>query len=183
MANQKLVFVDLDGIIVDFVGGVLKSHNVDPSFKERGQGNYNLASLLGMTESEFWLQLDVNEKFWEDLEKTEEADDLIEFIEDLVEPSSIYFLSSPAVSSFCYSGKAKWIYKHFNRYIHHLILMQQKHFIAAPNRILIDDNDANCNKWRSNRGVGLLFPRPWNSKHHVVDGFDLLKRELRRVLK
>ena len=49
----------------------------------------------------------------------------------------------------------------FRRYA----LTPQKHLLAGPNRILIDDNDRNIEAFRAAGGIGILFPQPWNANH------------------
>lgn len=40
--------------------------------------------------------------------------------------------------------------------------------MRRPGRVLIDDNDTNCAKWREHGGTAILFPQPWNSDHTKV---------------
>lgn len=182
MFRCRTVFVDMDGVVADFVGGVFKHFNFDAS-NYNPRGDYDLTKYLDIPTGEFWSRLDTNETFWESLEPTPEAFQLMELLESRVPSSSIYFLSSPALHPNCFHGKAVWVHKHFPEYISRLILTQHKHFLAAQDRLLVDDNNGNINSFRDSRGRGVLFPRPWNSLYSERDrAFEVVSNELLRFL-
>lgn len=179
----KKVFVDLDGVMVDFITGVLKLHDVPYVDFSEFKGTYALTKILNMTPMDFWKHIDQNESFWENLEKTEEADEIINFLEQHTDPKNIFFLSSPSRNPDCHHGKAKWIWKYYPKYLTRLILTGHKQFLADRDRLLIDDNDEHCNKFKEAGGRALLFPRPWNTKYAFAEGaLELFKKEVRRFL-
>lgn len=160
------VFIDMDGVVADFVGGVCKLHDLDYRSLTYGmQGSYDIARHTCMSANDFWTHLDQDEKFWENLELTEEAESIMSLLENHFKAKNCYFLSSPAMSPNCFYGKAAWIHKHFPGYINRLILTGHKHFVASPNRLLVDDSDTNIAKFKKHGGNTLLIPRPWNSGH------------------
>lgn len=176
------VFVDMDGVLVDFVGGVLKHHKLPGTTVDRFKGSYAIETILDMTPAEFWTHLDENRKFWADLSPTRECFQIIESLERQFGKQHVYLLSSPAMSPDCYSGKAEWVAKHLPRYMSRLFLMGKKHFCAARGRLLVDDSDANVDMFRRFGGSAVLYPRPWNSLHSFThDGMKLFTREIQRL--
>lgn len=65
-----------------------------------------------------------------------------------------------------------------------MILCKEKFFLAAPDRLLIDDNDGNVDKWRSAGGKAILFPQIWNANHEwrhspmIYVGMELAKMQV-----
>ena len=181
----KKVFVDLDGIVADFVGGVFKLHGLDPESPSLlFKGSYDIARVLGMSIEDFWGHLDSDETFWASLEKTSDADEIMNLVEQRAQSTGdIYFLSSPARNPRCHYGKAQWVSKHYPKYINRLILTGHKHFLAGRDRVLIDDSDENCKKFSAERGKSLLYPRPWNSKHlFSSQALSFFEKEFRRFI-
>lgn len=161
----QTVFVDMDGVLVDFVGGVLKSHSLPLSTIKRFEGAYDIAAVLNMKPRDFWRHLDEDRRFWAELEPTPECFEIMARLESYFDRKDIYLLSSPAISPDCFSGKAEWVAAHLPTYMNRLFLMNKKHFCAAPGRLLIDDSDTNVAKFKSAGGAAVLLPRPWNSRH------------------
>ena len=177
---ERVVFVDLDGVVADFVGGVCRLHGIDtPKFN----GEYDIGKVMGMSTTEFWGHLDSDETFWADLGKTSEADEIMSFLEGAVGEKNIYFLSSPALNPACHSGKATWVKEHYGGYINRLILCGHKHFLASRGRLLIDDNERNCKRFAAAGGNTFLWPRSWNGKGAFEDrGVEIFKKEIRRFV-
>jgi 5'(3')-deoxyribonucleotidase len=178
----ETVFVDMDGVLADFVGGVLRLHDI-PDTQYNPQGSYDIHTYLKMSASQFWGAIDNDSRFWETLSLTPEATLLIDLLESLTSYKNIYLLSSPALHPNCFYGKAVWIKKHFPEYLPKLILTAHKHFLAAPNRLLIDDSDSNVTKFRQAEGLAILFPRKWNERYAVhAAAFDSVKQQLEQSL-
>jgi hypothetical protein len=71
------------------------------------------------------------------------------------------FLTGPVLSSDCFSGKADWVETFTGEgkpALKKLIICasQDKHFLAAPNRILVDDREENIKDWIAAGGIGIL---------------------------
>lgn len=163
----------MDGVLTDFVGGILSLHNIDPDTYDP-KGSYDIHDTLNMDPAVFWGALDRDEQFWERLSPTPEAYDLMSYLESEAPSQNIYLLTSPALHPNCFRGKAVWVQKHFPQYLSRLILTAHKHFLAAPDRLLIDDSDRNVQRFSDCRGMTVLVPRKWNAKHlvpqaHVLD--------------
>ena len=184
MRSTKTIFVDIDGCFADFVGAVLKIHNADPKILETFKGDYEITKHLNMTPYDFWDRIEQDPGFWHNLEKTPEADPLMAFLEEKAEPKNIFFCSSPSHDPRSHYGKAHWIKKHYPNYISRLILTNHKHLLGQYNRVLIDDSNANCTKFKDRGGHPVLLPRPWNKKHTIrpEDALEHVITELRRTI-
>jgi 5'(3')-deoxyribonucleotidase len=182
--STKVILLDMDGVMCDFVTAVLRLNNTDPKILEKFKGDYEITKHLKMTPTDFWKRIEEEEDFWHYLEKTSEADDLMNHLEQQTDPKNIYFCSSPSQDPYSHFGKAFWIKTHYPRYINRLILTNHKHFMAGKDRILIDDSDSNISKFKEHGGLTVLVPRKWNSKH-TVHSHEVLEHtlaDLRRVL-
>jgi hypothetical protein len=166
MAGTK-IFIDMDGVVANFHYAALAAHgnyNVD-LLKE-----YQIEKALGISTTKFWAKLDSID-FWASIPKTDYADLLI----TLLRGFKCYFLSSPALG-YSASGKLIWARKHYPDI--KVILTSEKHLLAAPDRILIDDLESNIISWRGAGGKGILWPAPYN-RLAGIDPLDELLRGMR----
>lgn len=167
------VFIDMDGVVADFVGGACKLHGLDnvyyePDF-EYHKDAYDVNSFSnGMDPKEFWGAMGYD--FWANLDKTSEADELIEFLKKRFGVHNLCFLTSPILTKGCADGKREWVKKHYPD-IPVLISCRAaggeppKWMAAGPVSVLIDDSDTNIDLWCEHGGVGHVWPRPWNKAY------------------
>lgn len=182
MSYAKYVFVDMDGVLVDFVGGVFNFFEADPT-NYNPRGDYELTNYLNLPPKEFWSRLDKCEDFWETLHITPEAEPLLDFLLSRVDEKNIFLLTSPALHPNCFYGKAAWVKKHFPQFLPRLILTEHKQFLAARDRLLIDDSDRNISRFREHQGLAVLVPRKWNSQHAFhEDALHMTIQSLKRFL-
>ena len=157
-------FLDLDGVIVDFIGGIIKFWNLKCTHNDITHWG-GLYDFFDGTEEEFWAPLP--ETFWQNLDFTEEAEAIL----DLVAPHKPTILTAPPWTGA--SGKQKWIQKNLPEYFDHgrYLIGPGKDVIAHPGAILIDDGEHNIDAWVANGGQGILVPRPWNRnrKQNTLD--------------
>lgn len=159
------VFIDLDGVLADFISSAFAVHGARYEESNYPRLQWSIATVLGITESEFWKKIDSSAPdFWPNLSPYEWFDDVMCAAKSLGVPMS--FLSSPSRHPSCHYGKRQWVDKYAPRV--ELILCSSKHLLAANGRVLIDDSDANIDKWRTAGGAGILFPQPWNRNHHII---------------
>lgn len=157
-------FLDMDGVIVDFLGAVIKAHNLNCSVNDirNWDGMYKY---WNGTTKEFWEPLD--EAFWSNLPFTEEGREII----DLLAPFKPVILSSPVRN--CAGGKQKWIEKNLPEYMDHgrYIFTPKKTLLSGPGRVLIDDAEHFIDPWVMAGGMGILVPRSWNRNRgkHTLD--------------
>ena len=157
-------FLDLDGCIVDFVGGVMKHYDLKCSYNDIKMWD-SLYDYWSGTQAEFWEG--IPESFWENLDFTPEGKKIL----DLVAPFKPTILTAPPRTGA--SGKQKWIQKNLPEYFDHgrYLIGPAKEAVAGPGRVLIDDADHNIRSWVKAGGIGILVPRAWNSnrKQHTLD--------------
>jgi 5'(3')-deoxyribonucleotidase len=194
MPRVYKVFVDMDGVLADFVKCCLRVHGVPLDLWEKPEhrGKFWMNEFWGMTNEEFWVKIKEEEEFWDRLEPYSNASGLMQVLESKLPKSSIYILSAPPPYSRAHVGKLNWIQKHFPDYATRTILTQHKSLLAAPDRLLIDDGDHNIKPFKSAGGQVARVARPWNEGHKQLRDFkkiseddrpyEILYRELSRLL-
>ena len=159
------ILLDLDGVIVDFIGGFRKWYNI-PNTITTFPGDYDMTPEkygLDMTIKEMWQGLSYD--FWINLEFTPEAENILKLVHDL----NTTILTSP--SSNGVNGKQEWIKKNMSRYFYKkkYLIGPDKSACAHPGALLIDDSDHKVAKFRKAGGHAILFPQHWNAHHSVVN--------------
>jgi 5'(3')-deoxyribonucleotidase len=167
------VFIDMDGVLCDFIGAALAVHGLpDPYADPANLGDFGLHGLLGLDEGEFWRPLD-NPGFWQNLYPTREARGVLKAVKDAgIAREDMYLLTAPSKADSSYVGKRAWVRRHVAGLLGNFIPTKHKALMAAPGRVLIDDRDKNVDEWEEAGGTGILFPRPWNARHADQDGYD-----------
>lgn len=160
------VFLDMDGLLVNFVGGALAAHHRPDATLTAGE--WHIAKSLGLTEKEFWAPLQ-GIPFWAELQPMPDMSQILAIIHELFGLQRCYLLSTPCLDDACYTGKALWVEQHLPDFQRRLILATQKFPLARPGALLIDDSDNNVRQWRLCGGDAILLPRLWNSHHHSMN--------------
>ncbi len=165
------VYFDMDGVLVDFVGGCEKL------FGKKHDGDFHFYSSWGITQDEFWETICNCENFWADLEPYDWMDEILDLPSLDVE---VKIASHPCRDPDCWGQKARWVDEHFGRAWEMLHLCGDKSRLADEHSLLIDDNQTIIDKWRAAGGHAILFPQPWNfnapcAKHRVAYVTEALK--------
>lgn len=155
------IFLDLDGVIVDFIGGVLALHELRaPNIKHEDITSYGcIVRKLGFqSEAEFWDETDTP-KFWTELQFTPEAGTLLAFLKTY----DVTLLTSPSHKAA--GPKQTWIRYSLPEFFKRgkYLIGPDKAAVAGHGKLLIDDSEENCERWVKNGGKAILFPRPWNN--------------------
>lgn len=162
MTKLKYCFLDMDGVIADFVKGVCAAHGKEtPYTKPESFGIFDMEKLWGISSQEFWKTTEYS-GFWRNLEKYEDADELVSFLCSVFGTENICILTSPSESPFCIPEKKAWIGEHFPQFKKQILFGSAKHFLAGPDRVLIDDRDKNIETFINAGGVGWTYSRLWN---------------------
>lgn len=164
----------MDGVIVNFVKGVARLLNVNyADFMANWiDGNYPIESHPFLQEMDikpsiYALLNQQPADFWENLEMTGEATELLRFITGNFQ--NVYFLSTPLNNAASHAGKYNWIRKHETRIKKsNYIFTKHKRLLAKPNTILIDDKDQNCIDFMNADGNAILYPQRWNALSCVI---------------
>jgi hypothetical protein len=158
----KQIFLDMDGIFVDFDAGVREKYNVQDWHPTEWKIPYKE---WGTTFKEFWDSLDFT-NFWEWLPWTEDGKRIV----SIVEPFKPTILTA-AVLPYASTGKIQWLNREWPDVMKDKRLLiaaghAAKAAVAGPDKILIDDKDENIEEWEAAGGIGILYPRPWNKMAH-----------------
>jgi 5'(3')-deoxyribonucleotidase len=181
----KTIYLDMDGVLVDFVGGVFKRYDIDPS-EQANIKSWDFFAEYDIDEQHFWNTVAARVGFWRDLEPYPYAKAVFNMCHKYAEEVKICTsCGCPAAAS----GKNDWIKEHLGLASKDVIHIVDKWRLAyMPKTILIDDSEVNLAYWHNactaaNRGLyawSILFPQPWNTSRHFVDTrLAYLQRNLR----
>ena len=173
--GDKVILLDMDGVLVDFVGGAYKHHRRPMP----DAVPWKIWETMGIDEKEFWEPLGYD--FWAGLDWTPDGKELVHNLQAMVGVHRIALLTSPCLTPGCAEGKLAWIKRHLPQFERQYLLGPAKQFAAGPGKILVDDHYPNVEKFREAGGQAVLVPRPWNSLGSALDGEASLTHTLRAV--
>lgn len=169
------IFVDLDEVLCDFVGGALAVHRPYQALAElqaaRTPGVWDLPSFLGITLEEFWEPIHAQgEQFWLGLRP-------LPWINSVMGPATYHdrtcqprIITTPSDNPHSYSAKIKWILRYVGPCeASTAILTHDKSQYACPDAVLIDDRDKNVQDFIDAGGQGIVFPTIGNSLWKLAD--------------
>jgi 5'(3')-deoxyribonucleotidase len=170
------LFLDLDGVLVDFVGGWCKLYNVDYPYNDpKMLGIFYFTNFTKVEKP--WEKTD--EEFWANLQPMPDMERILRIIENFFTPEDVCILSSPAGKG-SMEGKFRWVAKYLPQYKKQFLFGSTKEFAACPKRLLVDDANHNYDAWIKEGAPAILLPRPWNRLHFAEDHLGYLYRELER---
>jgi 5'(3')-deoxyribonucleotidase len=168
--KPNVCFLDMDGVLVDFVTGICEAHGLDnPYLKPEALGEFDMAKLWGMSNTAFWRPAkNLGLEFWASLKPTLYAKELVTLVESEFE--NVAILTAPSSDPSCIPGKRLWIEQHFPQFKKKIIFAsaESKRLVAAANKVLIDDRDSNVEEWNQHSGIGVTFPCRWNKFHSIA---------------
>jgi len=187
--NIDVIYLDMDGVIVDLLYGVSNLLDIDPDEIRAHDGGFGgaWARKTGMTderaaESAVWNMIrGAGADFWRDLPWTDYGTALF-IAAATARPTAI--LSSPADGTSA-AGKIEWLRKHrkelraiykgtgfaYRKPEHRrFALSPSKELFAHSHALLIDDHDKNTDAFQRAGGHAVTWPRPWNSSTHTEKG-------------
>lgn len=170
----KTVFLDLDGVCVDFISGALRStdQDVTATFERWPLGEYDVAKVIKTTDEKMWKKIEGDDvakayEFWSGLEEYEWFRTLHDTAREVAQ--DVFFLTAPSKSPGCCAGKARWLKERFGHQFDGFILTCHKELLARPDALLVDDNVKHVEEFRKAGGQSLLFPQPWNGARKYDD--------------
>jgi len=165
----KTIFLDMDGVLANFVMGACKlfERDYDQTIREWPKGEYGIEKVFGVSRSEFWKKVDSRgTHFWSSLPEYPEAGDLtvasLKF-------GDTYVATTPSLSSDSMAGKLAWMdrigkqLRSKGEAFRNYVLTPHKHLLAGPESLLIDDSVENVNLFVERGGEAILVSRPWNA--------------------
>jgi len=159
-----IVFLDMDGVLVDFAAGVASLFGLPlDEVEANGDRTHDVA---GVTQEDFWRRVESEgQRWWESLPPFPWTSRLVEACGRI---GDVYVATSPPRNCpTAGSGKLKWIRQHLpgvyaaRRYF----IGTHKWMLASSGRVLIDDDIRKCRAFDSHGGRAVLFPRPWSVQH------------------
>jgi 5'(3')-deoxyribonucleotidase len=166
-----IVFLDLDGVMVDFTRAAFKVLGCEEKLDNWPPGSYEIEDVAGVSMDAFWDTLDAQgPEFWATLPKLPWADELLKMVGDWVNDpwNQLFIATSPSRAPASAMGKVHWMRDYFGLKFRRYMLGSHKYLLAGPGRVLIDDSDAKVKKFVQFGGTGILFPQPWNSNHDLL---------------
>lgn len=180
------VFVDMDGILTDYVTAICAAHSKpDPYLDPANYQKFDIEPIWGMSASEYWKPTK-NMDFWLNMRKTSYCHDILNIVESRFGRENVTILTSPTASGYCSGGKHEWLINNLPEYKRKFLIGPPKEKIAGPGKLLVDDRDTNVEKF-AEKGVGILFPRLWNKRYEIATKgdqacLDYFARELDMLL-
>jgi len=152
------IFLDMDGVIVDFDQGIRDKYNAQWWYPTEWAIPYRE---FGTNFEDFWRGLN-NFTFWATLPWTRDGKRILA----LLEPYKPTILSA-CMLPFGTAGKTLWLETNYPAVVKDKrVLLANGHSakaaVAGPGKILIDDKNENIDEWEAAGGIGILYPRPWN---------------------
>jgi 5'(3')-deoxyribonucleotidase len=155
--TKPIIYVDMDGVIANWVGRVLEV--MGSPLKDHDIDTWDVEGKIGVTREQLWGKIQGAE-FWENLDPYPWFRELWAAVEVHGRP---VILSSPGPAPGAAAGKVAWLHKHLGPDFNDWVLTNRKHYVTKPGQILIDDSDRNCSQWDRHEGRSILFPQYWNS--------------------
>lgn len=142
------IFLDMDGVIVDFMSAVYKLFKLTDfrEWEKMGKDKYVEINKTG-------------EKWWSEMNWLSDGKKLWNYLKDY----DVTILSAgpkdKISNAISVKGKRNWLNKNIgSSYSSNAIITTavEKQNYAAENHILIDDSPRNIRQWRSKGGIGIL---------------------------
>ena len=171
----ETVYLDMDGVITDFVGEVNERMGIP---RDTIPSKWAWVEDFGFTLDQVndWCTID----FWANLGWMPDGRDILRLVTSTFKPEQIYLLTAPMSNPGSYTGKALWVQKHLPEYSKRLIVTPApKSLFARPDTLLIDDKDGNVEGFINAGGNAILVPRSWNELHGWAgDTYQVVKNSL-----
>ena len=159
---MKRIYLDMDGVLADFIGGTLWRHNKEAKDADNIT-EWNYYKSWGLTTKEFWDKCRGYD-FWYGLDVFPWAKELVAAAKK-ADPDYMV-CTQPSLDNQCIQAKLDWLDVHLDIPMKKVALMQNKWLLAKEGRLLIDDNPTYCANWEREGGEAWVF----NGMCHYNDG-------------
>lgn len=167
------LYVDMDEVICDFIGGACQACGVSRESVEakRVKGSWHIEDIImELSGRDMWKEIEkLDEDFWVDLKPLPWTDNLISLLESKWD---WHIATTPRYSQpWSLSGKIKWLNTYFGRTFINVIPILDKSLLSRRGAFLIDDKEDNCKKFShiDLGGRGIVFPSYGNHKFNLAD--------------
>lgn len=164
------ILLDLDGVLVNFVAGVLKAFNETEKslYPDWTPGEFQMEIPLMQSLDDFWKKIDSLPHFWESLQPMPDMEEILSIVEKYF-GENVILCTSPPRNPEASAEKVIWIQEHLPKYARRFCITPCKELLAHSGALLIDDYDKNVMRFIQKGGSAFLFPRRWNSNHLIVE--------------
>ena len=146
MNNLPRIYLDMDGVLFDFVKNIEKTTGL------------TIDQWTKLGRKERWDPIIANKKFWSDGPWLNEGKKLFNFVKKY-QPHILSAYVEHAHDPNCIPGKRKWAMRNTgipsNKI--NLVMRSQKKNYASPGSILIDDYEKNTKEFTARGGTGITF--------------------------
>ena len=169
------ILIDCDGVLADFVGGVVDALNTD-SLKSMGYSarprydsamvtRWGIAECLGVPEKRVW-DIVSQPGFCAGLLPIAGARECLDVLRSFAD---VYAVTSPVWSSpYWMHERTRWLKDMMGFDWDHIVHTSSKHILTAD--VLIDDKASTIRTWcETGARFGVLLSRPWN-EHEPIPG-------------
>lgn len=157
------IYVDMDGVIAAWTEAIFSLYGQP---LPEGKMPYEVQHTLNVDEDEMWDRINsLGAEWWENLQPYPWFRDLWSRLHALGHEVAIS--TSPCRIGNSAMGKTRWIRKHIGPEFRRYMIGADKWRLAHPRAVLIDDSEEKLAKFVEHGGIGILFPRQWNSGPEV----------------
>ena len=152
------IFVDLDGVLADFVSGAIAAAELPITADQVEHWNFFQEY---MDEEEFNRRINEMMYFWEDLAVYPWAHELVDYLKT---KGDIVYCTSPGNHDEAATDKLHWLRRHgfLSKHSTNYVLTHYKWLLAGRDRFLVDDSDQQCHAFDMSGGSAIIFPQQWN---------------------
>lgn len=176
MKNLRIL-LDLDEVLVDFVGSACRVHGVDRDEVNAYRVEWRcwdlvkaISSLPGreISMSQFWEPIHkLGEQFWLELKELPWAREMFDLVTQIIDVDC-FIVTSPSLETSSYSAKVKYMRRMFGPTFDNFVVTSHKYLMAREGVLLIDDRPENVEKFIRYGGDGILFPSHGNKFHEFA---------------
>lgn len=178
------VYLDVDGVLCDFVRGVNAFFGTEYSYTKYPYdlGKWDILDDIAGGIGFKVVNAICTENFWVNLPWMWDGYSLYQRV--MTKFDDVSFLTTPMPNAESWTGRFKWLEKHTGPSMAGKITItrESKAIVANPDSLLIDDRDKNVDEFRAAGGDAILVPRPWNRlhkyRHKTFEYVDMALREI-----
>lgn len=172
--RRPLLLLDVDGVLCNFVQGMIESHGRSTLHDEYSCFDFHRTAWQ-MSDREFWKPT-YEEDWWFNLKPYPGSQ---EFVRLLRASFDVIFSTAPQPHRRAVSERFAWLRHHGFMQADECMIGRHKHLMAGSGAILLDDSDANVDEFVAHGGKAILYPQPWNANAGWCDRrADFLTAEL-----
>ena len=173
MESMPTVYLDMDGVLADFFGGIEKLYGVQHWKELTSDKTKDLKTEV--------IKKITGTNFFETLPKFNTADQLVKIVQDFT--GGIYSINTSPLrgdnKNSAYYKKV-WIGKHLPKPQEIIVTGRKESYAMNPNKlpnILVDDRPINIQRWTGRGGYGILYQANRDSVDKVKNGLEEYKKK------